>query len=158
MKISQPPNKSINTPNGYLNLKWTPNFSKLMGDEFLRAQMFVDKKCIELMKPYTPKNIGVLCNSPVLDTKIGSGEIHQNKPYARYLYYGEIYGPNIPIYENGKVIGFLSPKKKHSTGRPLQYNTSKNPKAGKMWFERMKADKKEVILRGAANILGGKVR
>ncbi len=160
MKISQPPNKSINTPNGYLNLKWTPNFSKLMGDDFLRAQKYVDSTCIRLMIPYTPMITGDLYKSAMLGTKIGSGEIHQNTPYARYLYYGEIYGPNIPIMENGKVIGFFSPKgqRKTPTGRPLQYNTSKHPKAGKMWFERMKADKKEVILRGAANILGGKAK
>lgn len=160
MKISQPPNKSINTPNGYLNLNWTPNFGKLMGDEFLKAQRFVDSECIRLMIPYTPMDTGVLYKSAMLGTKIGSGEIHQNTPYARYLYYGEVYGPNIPIMENGQVISFFSPRgqSKSPTGRPLNYSTSKHPKAGKMWFERMKADHKDSILRGASQILGGNVR
>lgn len=160
MEIKQPKNKSINTPNGYLNLKWTPNFSKLTSAKLSKAQQFVDSECIRLMIPYTPMNTGFLYKSAILGTKIGSGEIHQNTPYARYLYYGQVYGPNIPIIENGQVIGFFSPKgqSKSPTGRPLNYSTSKHPKAGKMWFERMKADHKDEILRGASQILGGKVK
>ncbi len=157
MKIVQPPNKSINTPNGYFNLKWTQNFGKLTNEKFLKAQRFVDSECIRLMIPYTPMNTGILYKSAMLGTKIGSGEIHQNVPYARYLYYGEVYGPNIPIKENGQTIGFFSPKgqRKTPTGRPLQYDKTKHPKAGKMWFERMKADHKDEILQGAAIIVGG---
>ncbi len=158
MKIKQPPDRSINTPNGYLNLKWTPNFGKMKTEQLNQAQKFVDSECIRLMIPYTPMDTGILYKSAMLGTKIGSGEIHQNTPYARYLYYGEVYGPNIPIMENGQVIGFFSPKgkRKYPTGRPLQYSPSKHPMAGKMWFERMKADHKDSILRGAFRCLGGK--
>lgn len=43
-------------------------------------------------------------------------------PYAHYQWMGEVYGPNIPIYEDGVFAGFVSPPKKHPTGRKLQYN------------------------------------
>lgn len=50
-------------------------------------------------------------------------------------------------------------EKKVLTDKDLVYSTSfKEPLAGKLWFERMKADKKKQILRGAAAIMGGKVK
>lgn len=155
MKISQPKNKTINTPNGYLALRWTPNFGKLTSEKFHKAQMFVDSECIRLMKPYTPFRNGFLEKSATLGTVIGSGEIRQIVPYARYQYYGKVYGPNIPIMENGQPIGYFSPPAKHPTGAELKYSTSKHPQAGKMWFSRMKADHKDEILRGAAKSVGG---
>lgn len=155
MKISQPKNKSINTPNGYLALKWTSNFGKLTEEKFHKAQMFVDSECIRLMSPYTPFRNGFLEKSATLGTVIGSGEINQIAPYARYQYYGKVYGPNIPIYENDEVIGFFSRKGKQPTGADIKYDTSKHPQAGKMWFARMVADNKNSILRGASRIVGG---
>lgn len=107
------------------------------------------------MRPYTPFLSGALIKSATIGTVIGSGTIKQNTPYARYQYYGEVYGPNIPIIKDGVLEGFYSPPKKSPTGRELQYNKSKNPKAGKKWFERMKADHKTSILAGAAKISGG---
>lgn len=130
-----------------------------------RVQQFVDSECIRQMKPYTPKQIGVLENSAELNTVIGSGIIRQHTPYARYLYYGEVFGPNLPIRngkisfneEDGPIERWVSPKKKSPTGRELKYNKSVNPKAGKKWFERMKADHKDEILEGAKKVAGGKV-
>lgn len=121
-----------------------------------RVQKFVDQEVIRLMAPYTPFLNGELERSATQSTVIGSGEVKQNTPYARYQYYGEIFGPNIPIFEGGQLVGFRSPKgqKKHPTGRPLKYNTSKHPLAGKMWFERMKADHRQDILDGARKVAG----
>lgn len=160
MLIKQPPNRSINTPNGYLDLQWTPNFGAVTSEKLHKAQVFVDKECIRLMKPYTPFKNGILENSATLGTVIGSGEIRQIAPYARYLYYGKVYGPNIPIFENENLVGFFSPKgkAKHPTGADMEYDTSKHPLAGKEWFERMKADHKDDILRGAAKVIGGTVK
>ncbi|MCH5203049.1 MAG: hypothetical protein J1F17_07585 [Oscillospiraceae bacterium] len=151
MRISQPKNKSINTPNGYLNLKWTKNFSKLRTEQFIKAQRFVDSECIRLMGPYTPTLNGVLYKSANIGTKIGSGEIHQNTPYARYLYYGKLMvspstGSSYAKSGESKVL----------TDKDLNFNASRHPKAGKMWFERMKADNKSAILKGASKIAGGK--
>ena len=121
------------------------------------VQQFVDSECIRLMEPYTPMLNGDLCQSVTRGTDIGSGELVYASPYARYQYYGEVYGPNYPLYKDGVRIGFFSPPKKHRTGRDIEYTTSKHPKAGKLWFERMKSDHKEEILRGAAKLAGGKV-
>lgn len=56
------------------------------------------------MKPYTPFKMGVLENSATIHTVIGSGEIKQITPYARYLYYGKVYGPNYPIVREKTVL------------------------------------------------------
>lgn len=136
-----------------MELRWNKGFSSQMNRNFQNVQEYVDSTVIRYMTPYTPMLNGILYKSAILGTTIGSGEIIQVAPYARYLYYGEVYGPNIPIYENEILIGFWSPPKKHPTGRELKYNTFRHPLAGKKWFERMKADKKDIILRGAQQII-----
>lgn len=157
MKIIQPSDININTPNGSFSLKWSPRFGAVMTERLQKAQRFIDSECIRLMVPYTPMRNGILMESVKLGTVIGSGELRYLSPYARYLYYGEIYGPNIPIYEGSQLVGYFSPKgkKKHPTGRSLKYDTSRHPQAGKLWFERMKADHGAEILEGAAKIAGG---
>ena len=117
-----------------------------------KMQQFVDSEVLRLMNPYTPMDTGALVQSATNGTVIGSGKIQYTSPYARYLYYGEVYGPNIPIKEKGQVVGYWSPPKKAPTGRPLAYSTERHPLAGKLWFERMKTDHKEDILKGAMKI------
>lgn len=169
---------NINQPSdvdGTLSLKWSKGFSNDMNSRFELAQREIDKDCIKLMKPYTPFKMGVLENSATIHTVIGSGQITQVTPYARYLYYGKVYGPNFPIVRekdgtehivfghydgDGTIIGWRSPKgrKKHPTGRRLHYSKDKHPLAGKMWFERMKADRKGEILQAAAKIIGSNAK
>lgn len=157
MKIIQPPNLNAATPNGSFVFKWNPNFGAATEAKLQRAQMFIDSECMRLMVPYTPMRNGVLMESVKLGTVIGSGELRYLSPYARYLYYGEVFGPNIPIYEGAELVGFFSPRgqRKHPTGRQMVYDTSRHPQAGKLWFERMKADHGAKILEGAAKIAGG---
>lgn len=140
---------------GGFRFLWNPNFAKTTNEDFHRAQCFVDSECIRQMDKYTPKRTGALIRSATLGTKIGSGHIVYNTPYARYQYYGEIYGPNIPIYKDGELMGWRSPPKKHPTGREITYSKDKNPNAQKLWFEKMKSEKGESILRGAQKIAGG---
>ena len=106
---------------GGFSFLWNPNFAKTTNENFHRAQCFVDSECIRHMDKYTPKRTGALIRSATLGTKIGSGHIVYNSPYARYQYYGEIYGPNIPIYKDGELMGWRSPPKKHPTGREITY-------------------------------------
>lgn len=157
MKIIQPPNMTANTANGSFVFKWSPNFGAAMTARLQQTQKFIDSECMRLMVPYTPMRSGALMESVKLGTVIGSGELRYLSPYARYLYYGEVYGPNIPIYEGGQLVGFFSPKgmKKHPMGWEMEYDTSRHPQAGKLWFERMKADHGAQILEGAAKIAGG---
>lgn len=155
MKIIQPPD--MNAANGSFEFKWSPDFGAVMTQRLNKAQQFIDSECMRLMVPYTPRRNGMLEESVKLGTVIGSGTLRYLSPYARYLYYGEVYGPNIPIFEGGQLVGFFSPKgqKKHPTGQQMNYDTSRHPQAGKLWFERMKADHADEICEGAAKIAGG---
>lgn len=152
-----------------VNARFNINSAKLIMhqhglEDMGSVQRFIDSEVIRLMGPYTPFRTGSLERSAIISTVIGSGKVRQNTPYARYLYYGEVYGPNLPI-RNGKISfneadgpieRWVSPKKKSPTGRALKYNTSAHPLAGKRWFERMVADHKDEILNGARKIAGGK--
>lgn len=54
-------------------------------------------------------------------------------PYAHYQWMGEVYGPNIPIYKNGVLEGFISPPTKHPTGRELHHSTDHHALATSHW-------------------------
>ena len=123
-----------------------------------RVQKAVDKAVMDYSDPYVPMLTGLLSQSVYSATEIGSGKIVYPGPYARYQYYGEVYGPNIPVFEDGSGVPtrFFSPKgeKKHPTGKPLQYSTEMHPLAGPFWFERMKADHTEDIVEEAIHATG----
>ena len=134
-----------------MQLKWADDFKSKTDSNFADAQAYVDSECIRLMKPYTPMQSGILYKSATLGTKIGSGEIHQVAPYARYQYYG--------LLMVSKTTGSAYARAGESkilTSTPLKYSTARHPLAGKLWFERMKADKKQQILRGTQKRAGGK--
>ena len=158
--IRQPRNKRIKAAVRQqkieVTLAWNKVFGKEHTERFNDTQKFVDSECIRLMVKYTPARNNILYKAATLGTKIGSGHIYYNSPYARYLYYGEIYGPNIPIYEQGQLVGFYSPPSKSPTGRKMQYDKARHSQAQKLWFEVMKTNHKEQILRGAAAIAAKK--
>ena len=111
------------------------------------VQKLIDQRVIDYCRDggYVPVSpYRALEASAQIATDIGSGEVIWDTPYARYQYYGIVYGPNIPILdkETGVLLGFFSPpgRPKHPTGRELTYDTSQNPMAGPFWFERAKAD------------------
>ena len=115
------------------------------------VQAFVDNECIKQMDPYTPRINGALIKAATLGTKIGSGTIIQAAPQARYLYYGKL----MVSKETGSAWAKHG-ESKVLTDKDLEYNKEANPKAGKMWFERMKADHKDEILAGAKKLVGGR--
>lgn len=125
-----------------------------------RVQQVIDKTVIDYCLPYVPWDAGALAKSAYGATQIGSGKVIYPGPYAHYMYYGEVYGPNVPVYENdtGEPTRFFSlpGQKKHPTGRSLQYKTDVNPLAGPFWFERMKADRMQDIIQEAKNAAGSK--
>ena len=123
-----------------------------------RVQKVVDNAVLRYCAPKVPFDTGYLIRSAITGSAIGQGLIVYATPYARYLYYGKVYGPNIPIFEGGELAGFRSPKgqKKHPTGRPLTYRGA--PERGAYWFERMKAEHKDDIVQEAAAAVGGKAK
>lgn len=137
---------------GSFEIDSTDNLLKKRGLEPMgKVQKFIDQECIRLMAPYTPFRAGILEKSATIGTVIGSGEINQITPYARFQYYGKVMVSAItgsPWASRGE--------KKILTDKDLQYDTSRHPLAGKMWFERMKSDKKNQILEGARKVAGAK--
>lgn len=123
-----------------------------------RVQQVIDKKTIDYNMQYVPMRTGTLGKSAYTATQIGSGKVIYPGPYARYLYYGQVMGPNIPVFDDdtGEPTSFFSPpgQKKHLTGKELQYSKEKNPLAGSFWFRRMKADHTDDILQEAKNAAG----
>lgn len=127
------------------------------------VQQVIDKSVIDFSLPYCPWDTGTLAKSPYAVTTIGSGRVVYPGPYARYQYYGEVYGPNIPVFEDdsGEPTRFFSPpgQKKHPTGRSIDYSKSRaknGPLAGSFWFERMKADRGKDIVKEATDVARGK--
>lgn len=120
-----------------------------------KVQKFIDAEVIRQCEPYVPFDEGVLTASASIATRVGSGEVIYNTPYAHYQYYGEVYGPNIPMTIGGEQT-FRSPSgaRKVPTGQKLTYNKEVHPLAGSFWFHRMVADHKKDILEGAKNIAG----
>ena len=148
-KINQPDDMDYT---GTINVKihWNPHFAKNMVQRAYRIQCVIDSDVIKFMTPYIPYQSGFLATKALtIPTVIGTGEIRQLGPYAHYQYIGEIYGPNVPVKENGEIVGWWSPPSTAPTGRPLTYDTTKNPLAGSHWFERMKADRADDILKDA---------
>ena len=110
------------------------------------VQQNIDQNIIDYCRPYCPRDTGVLEGSPEGASKIGSGKVIYKTPYAHYLYYGIVYGPNFPQFdETGHIVGWKSPKKKYPTERELKYSQEKNPLAGPFWVARMKADRMKDI-------------
>ena len=141
----------------FMNLDTYDLLSRLNLEEGGLVQKAIDKAVIDWNMQYVPFETGTLAKSPYSMTDIGSGEVIYPGPYAHYLYYGEVYGPNIPIFEDdtGEPTGWFSPpgQEKHPTGRELQYSQDINPLAGSYWFERMKADHLDDIIKEAkANV------
>ena len=77
-----------------MNFKWDKPLGQIEREHGINkngfVQKFIDSECIRLMKPYTPMLSGVLIKSATLGSTIGSGEIVQIAPYARYQYYGKL--------------------------------------------------------------------
>ena len=148
-KITQPKDITIKSVHGKLGLK--VRFGRRYREDWEQRldimQKTCDNACIKYMTPYVPMQSGVLTKSALLNTVIGSGKIVYATPYARYLYYGEKYAPSYPITKNGVLVGFFSPPHKYPTGIPLNYSKDFHPLAGSHWFERMKTDHKNDILK-----------
>ena len=121
-----------------------------------RVQRAIDQSVIDYCQPYVPASPDrTLEFSAQAATQIGSGQVVWDTPYAHYQYMGIVYGPNIPIIQDGVLLGWFSPpgRKKYPTDRQLTYDTAQNPMAGSHWFERMKADRLNDILDVARHVM-----
>lgn len=121
-KITTPRGTVFQTDNGKAKLEWNPNFSRSRNESFDRKQKFVDSEVLRRCSPRVPFQTGMLDKSGKLGTEIGSGEVKYIAPYSAYQYYGT------------------------AESRPYDGNR------GGKWFERMKTEEKEDILKGAEKV------
>ena len=91
-----------------------------------KVQQFIDSECLRLCDRKIPKDTGALIQSGIINTQVGSGQVKWRTPYARRLYYHP------------------------------EYNFNQSPERGAYWFDRMKTQYKKQILKGAAQLSGGK--
>lgn len=92
-----------------------------------RAQKWLDNEVLKDTAPYVPRVTGELERSGIAGTKIGSGLLLYNKPYARKQYYSDF---------------------KHSK--------QAHPKATRRWFHVSKAVNRQKWIRGTKRLGGGK--
>lgn len=103
------------------------------------AQAWLDNEVLKDSAPFVPRLAGELEQSGERGTKIGSGEVVYNSPYARYQYYGKV---------------MIGPAPKQVTDIDLQYSKQAHPAAGHFWFETSKAINKKKWVKGV-KLLGG---
>lgn len=114
-----------------------------------RVQMAIDRSVIKYCMPYVPKDTGILESSPYTASVIGSGKVVYPGPYARFHYYGKVM-----TTEDGRVWAHAGEKKPIVTNRDLDHDKTQNPLAGPFWFERMKADRLNDIVKEAKSVAG----
>lgn len=119
-----------------------------------RVQKFFTATCAKHMDQYVPYDEGNLALY-----KIEGTNIIYDQPYAHYMYKGKVMGPNIPIKENGIIVGWFSPKgqPKHYTGEDIDYSKSKargHKYAGPYWDKRMWSADKDKIIKEVQDFIG----
>lgn len=84
---------------------------------------------------FAPQTIDAsLIGSSLINSDLENGLIVWDTPYAQYLYYGVLM-----VGENGSAWAKAGEKKKKKDPEtPLNFDTSVNPNAGKMWYHRAK--------------------
>lgn len=112
------------------------------------------KKC----DPYVPMLSGNLAESATIYPSGDEEGLHYGGagiPYAHYQYYGEVYGPNFPIYEDGVIVGWRSRKneKKHPMGRKLNYKKDYHALATSFWNKAMLRDKGDEFRKEVKDII-----
>ena len=106
------------------------------------------------LDPYVPMDEGMLAGN----IEITPEYVQYNSPYAHYQYVGKVYGPNIPIIENGVIVGYWSPPNKKPTGASIQYSTDKHPLATDHWDKRMMEDKGDEFTEEVGRIIKDRLK
>lgn len=106
-----------------------------------RTMLAIHNQLAKMCDPYVPMREGALAQT----VQISPTGVRYTQPYARYQYYGQVYGPNIPIIENGQIVGWFSPpgQKKHPTGQYMTHSTEMHPLASSFWDKAMLRDHRE---------------
>lgn len=126
--IATPRGSIIINEQGKAELKWNSNFRQKWATQYSDAQKFMDNAVLTTCNGlYVPQLTGMLINSGILGTDIGSGKVSWIAPYAKRQYY------------RGRREG----------------ESQMGPLKGRYWFERAKATHKTEWIAGARKIAGG---
>ena len=106
------------------------------------AQKFHTANVLRRIKRYMPFVSGMTYKVTVAQTDISRPYIITDTPYAKYLFYGKVM-----VDPKLRIAGFMTPEgwrsrknvPKVRTSRDLQYNKTKNPKAGPRWDRALSA-------------------
>ena len=128
VKISTPSDFSVSASGAVGRVQWDSTFGIRRTADFGRVQRFIDSEVLRCTEPYVPFRTGMLARTGYTNTEIGSGQVEYGGPYAGRLY-------RHPEYD---------------------FDTSSHADAGAYWFERMKVDHRDDILRGARKEAGAK--
>lgn len=79
----------VRLPSGEVKMEvhWDQNLGDELSSRFNKAQQFIDSECLRHCEKFTPKDTGILIQSGIMNTTIGSGELVYRTPYARRWYY-----------------------------------------------------------------------
>ena len=116
-----------------------------------RTMLEIHNLYAKMMEPYVPFGLDLA------NLEVTPEYVKYNTPFAHYMYEGKVYGPNIPIIEDGIVVGWFSPpgQTKTPTGADLQYT---KPRASAHWDQAMLAEKKEEFVHQVEEILKRRAR
>lgn len=70
-----------------MEIVWNPGFGPGMTEKLTNAQRYIDSECVRLCGQFVPRDTGILEQSGIMMTEIGSGEVKYSTPYARRWYY-----------------------------------------------------------------------
>lgn len=118
-----------------------------------KIQKFFTNTCYKHMAKYVPRDRGNLNKN----VDITSTTITYESPYAHYMYEGLVMGPNIPIKEDGVIVGWFSRGPKYYTGEEINYNQGAGHEyAGPHWDQRMWSAEKDEVISEVQQKIGGK--
>lgn len=70
-----------------MEIRWNPNFGPEMTETINEVQQFIDSEVLRLCDDLVPKDTGILKQSGIMHTQVGSGQVKYCTPYARRWYY-----------------------------------------------------------------------
>lgn len=121
-----------------------------------QGMLFLANEAARLMDPYVPADNLVLAQNIQITAEEDAGHVTYNSPYAHYQYMGEVYGPNYPIVDGGKLVGYYSPPHKHPTGKKMHYSDFEHSLATDHWDKAMMTAKGDDLAKSFENYLKGK--
>ena len=100
------------------------------------------------IQKYMPYRTGATIKLMIAQSPVNEPFLHVNVPYARMLYYGKVMMDPVT-----GAAGFLTENgwrsrrgvDKVASGRDIQYDRSKNPRAGPFWDRRLAAAEGAVL-------------